>query len=86
MWPSLLLPAGSLGSARSLRLATGTWLPAPLGMGCQRGAWRAGAGLGGLTVAASVVAGLLGPAAIAVYAVALSRPVWVAWWWLVRRG
>ena len=55
-------------------------------MGCQRGAWRAGAGLGGLTVAASVVAGLLGPAAIAVYAVALSRPVWVAWWWLVRRG
>ena len=42
--------------------------------------------LGVLTVAASLVAGLLGPIAIALYAVTLSLPVWAAWWWLKRRG
>ena len=55
-------------------------------LGYRRGAWWTGAGLGALTVAASVVAGLLGPVAIAVYAVVLSLPVWIGWWWLVRRG
>ena len=30
--------------------------------------------------------GLLGPVAIAVYAVVLSAPVWITWYWLVRRG
>ena len=66
----------------------------PLALGCRRVRWlgyRRGAGwawvaLGAVTVAASVVAGLLGPVAIAVYAVVLSLPVWGAWWWLVRRG
>ena len=46
----------------------------------------AGIGLGVLTVAASLVAGLLGPVAIALYAVVLSLPVWAAWGWLKRRG
>ena len=36
--------------------------------------------------AASVVAGLLGPVAIAAYATVLSLPVWGAWWWLAHRG
>ena len=66
----------------------------PLALGCRR-VWRLGyrrgarwawIGLGAVTVAASVVAGLLGPVAIAVYAVVLSVPVWIAWCWLVRRG
>ena len=66
----------------------------PLALGCRRlwrlgyrrAAWTAGIGLGAVTVAASLVAGLLGPVAIAVYAAVLSLPVWAAWWWLKRRG
>ena len=66
----------------------------PLALGCRR-LWRLhyrrlagviGIGLGGLTVAASMVAGLLGPVAIAVHAIVLSLPAWGAWWWLARRG
>ena len=65
----------------------------PLALGCRRlwrlgyrsTAWTAGIVLGVVTVAASLVAGLLGPLAIAVYAVILSLPVWVAGWWLNRR-
>ena len=41
---------------------------------------------GAVTVSASLVAGLLGPVAIARYAVVLSVPVWIAWYWPVRRG
>ena len=66
----------------------------PLALGCRRlwrlryrrAAWIAGIGLGAVSVAASVVAGLLGPVAIAIYAVVLSLPVWAAWWWLARRA
>ncbi len=66
----------------------------PLALGCRRlwrlgyrgGAWLTGIGLGAVTIAASVVAGLLGPVAIGVCAVVVSLPVWGAWWWLVRRG
>ena len=66
----------------------------PLALGCRRlwrlryrrAAWIAGIGLGAVSVAASVVAGLLGPVAIAIYAVVLSLPVWAASWWLARRA
>ena len=66
----------------------------PLALGCRRlwrlgyrsTAWTAAIVLGVVTVAASLVAGLLGPIAIAVYAVILSLPVWVAGWWLNRRS
>ncbi len=64
----------------------------PLALGCRRlwrlgyrrAAWRAGIGLGAVTVLASLVAGLLGPLAIAVYAAVISLPVWIAWSWLRR--
>ena len=64
----------------------------PLALGCRRlwrqgyrrAAWAAGIGLGAVTVAASLVAGLLGPVAILVYAIVLSLPVWAACWWLGR--
>ncbi len=86
MWPSLLMAAGWLIPVVSCGL--------PLALGCRRlrrlgyrrGAWLAGIGSGAVTVAASVVAGLLGPLAIAVCAIVLSLPVWGALWWLVRRG
>ena len=66
----------------------------PLALGCRRlwrlgyrkGAWTAGVVLGAATVAVALPAGLLGPVAIAVCAVLLSLPVWLAWRWLVRRG
>ena len=55
--------------------------------GYRRGAWWAGIALGAVTVAAALTAGLLGPVAVAAYAVVLSLPpVWIAWRWLVRRG
>ena len=66
----------------------------PLALGCRwlwrlgyrRGAWWAGIGLGAITVATTLVAGLLGPLAIAIYAVVVSLPVWIASWWLARRN
>ena len=54
------------------------------GLGYRRSAWLAGAGLGAVTVAATLMAGLLGPVAIVVSAVVLSLPVWIAWFWLAR--
>ena len=84
--------ASVLTMAGSLVLVAPCGLPLALGcrrmwrLGYRRGAWLAGAGLGAVTVAASLVAGLLGPVAIAIYAVVLSVPVWLAWLWLVRRG
>ena len=78
--------------AGSLILVAPCGLPLALGcrrvwrLGYRRGAGWAWIGLGAVTVAASVVAGLLGPVAIAVYAVVLSLPVWGAWWWLAHRG
>lgn len=76
--------AGSLGQVALCGL--------PLALGCRllwrlgyrRAAWLAGTGLGAVTVAASVLAGLLGPIAIAVFAILLSLPVWIAWLWLTR--
>ena len=40
----------------------------------------------GSVSAPSLVAGLLGPIAIAVYAVLISLPVWIAGWWLSAAG
>ena len=91
--------AGAGQSAAMLPMLTGSLVVVafcglPLALGCRR-VWRLGyrrgagwawIGLGAVTVAASVVAGLLGPVAIAVYAVALSLPVWGAWWWLANRS
>ena len=67
----------------------------PLALAC-RGLWRLGhrraawwAGIGARhrpRLAASLVAGLLGPVAIAVCAVVLSLPAWIARYWLGRRG
>ncbi len=66
----------------------------PLALGCRRlwrlgyrrGAWTAGIALGTATVMAALPAGLLGRVAIAVWAVALGAPVWLAWWLLAWRG
>ena len=83
----------------SMLMAMGSLVPVapcglPLALGCRRlwrlgyrrTAWTAAVGLGAVTVAASLVAGLLGPIAIALYAVTLSLPVWASWWWLKRRS
>ena len=85
-------PATALTAAGSLVLIAPCGLPLALAcrrlwrLGYRRGAWWAGIALGAVTVAAALVAGLLGPAAVAAYAVVLSLPVWIAWRWLVRRG
>ena len=58
----------------------------PLALACRRLhrkgyrviAWAAMAVLSVVTVAATLVAGLLGPAAIVIYALVLSLPVWLA--------
>ena len=58
----------------------------PLALACRRlwqfghreAAWATMVGLGILTVWATLLAGLLGPIAIAVYAIILSLPVWIA--------
>ena len=47
-------------------------------LGYARTTWVAAAVLAPVTVAASLLAGLLGPLAIAIYAVMLSLPVWIA--------
>ena len=47
-------------------------------LGYVRITWVAAAVLALATVAAALVAGLLGPLAIAIYAVILSLPVWIA--------
>ena len=94
MWPSLPMAAGLLDPG----VPCGLPLPAPDSdpgaLGCRRlwrpgyrrGAWLAGIGLGAVTIAVSVVAGLPGPVAIGVCALVLSLPVWGAWWWLAWRG
>ena len=85
-WPEALAAAGSLLLVAPCGL--------PLALGCRRlwrlryrrAAWIVGMGLGIVTIAVSLVAGLLGPIALAIYAIVLSLPVWGTWWWLVRRG
>ena len=82
----------ALAALGSLAVAVPCGLPLALGcrrlwrLGYRRAAWATGIGLGAVTVQATVVAGLLGPVAIAVCAAVLSLPVWIAWLWLARRG
>ena len=76
-WESMLLlwaRSPALGCRRLWRL------------GYRRTTWTAGAGLGAATVAGSLVAGLLGPIAIAAWALVISLPAWIAGWRLARRG
>ena len=96
----LPLTAG-LPLAERIAIAASMWLPLltvapaglPLALACRRLhrkgyrviAWAAMAVLSVVTVAATLVAGLLGPAAIVIYALALSLPVWLAALLLPRR-
>ena len=90
---------GALGAPGELLAALGSLAAVapcglPLALGCRRlwrlgyrrAAWVAGVGLGVATIPVAVLAGLLGPVAIAAGAVVLSLPVWMAWWWLARHG
>ena len=87
MWPAMLLmSAGSLVPVAPCGMPLALACRRVWRLGYRRGAWAAGIGLGAVTVAASLVAGLLGPIAIAVYAAVLSLPVWIAWRCLVRWG
>lgn len=83
----LASPAGwlmLLGGLASLIFVAPCGLP--LALACRRlwlfghreAAWVTMVGLGILTVWATLLAGLLGPIAIAVYAIILSLPVWIA--------
>ena len=82
----------ALAALESLAIAVPCGVPLALGcrrlrrLGYRRGAWVAGVVLGVFTVQATVVAGLLGPVAIAVGAAVLSLPAWAAWRWLAYRG
>ena len=86
-WESMLLMW-----ARSLTPVAPCGLPLAVGcrrlwrLGYRRTAWTAGVGLGAVTVAGSLVAGLLGPVAIAACALVVSLPSWIAGWWLARRA
>ena len=52
----------------------------------RHGSAQSAVGLGAATVAASLVAGLLGPLAVGLYAAVLSLPAWMAGWHLGRRA
>ena len=86
-WPTAIAMAAS-----SLIVAAVCGLPLALAcrrlgrLGHPRPAWIAGIVLGIATVAAVLPAGLLGPPGIAIVAVALSLPVWIAAFWLGRRA
>ncbi len=78
MWFGLLANLGSLIFVAPCGL--------PLALACRKiwrsgyrqAAWATMVGLGLITVVATLIAGLLGPIAIAVYALILSLPVWLA--------
>ena len=53
-------------------------------MGYRCAAWMAGVALGTATVAVLLSAGLFGPVGIAIAAIPLSLPVWIAAFWLAR--
>ena len=79
-----LHPADLLTAAMSLLICAPLGLPLPLACrwlsrkGYPRAAWITMIVLGLMTVIAALFAGLLGPLAIAIAAVLLSVPVWIA--------
>ena len=74
MWlPMMLMAGSSLIVVAPCAAGRRLWR-----LGYRRAAWAAGIGLGAVTVAASVLAGLLGPPAIAVCAAVPGLPVWIA--------
>ena len=92
-WPSAAPGDGlsmALTALASLAVAAPCGLPLALAcrwlgrMGYRRAAWLAGVALGAVTVAASLPAGLFGPVGIAIAAVLLSLPAWIAALWLGR--
>ena len=88
--PGELLTAMAMASS-SLVVASVCGLPLALAcrrlgrLGHPRLAWVGGAVLGAATVAASILAGLFGPVGIAVVALVLSAPVWIAVVWRARQ-
>ena len=89
--PGALLTAMAMASS-SLVVASVCGLPLALAcrrlgrLGHPRLAWIGGAVLGVATVAASLLAGLFGPLGIAVAALVLSAPVWIAVVWRGRQA
>ena len=89
--PGDLLTAMAMASS-SLVVASVCGLPLALAcrrlgrLGHPRLAWIGGAALGVATVAASILAGLFGPLGIAVAALVLSAPVWIAVVWRGRQA
>ena len=79
-----LHPADLVPAAMSLLICAPLGLPLPLAcrwlgrMGYPRAAWITMIVFGLLTVIVALLAGLLGPFAIAIGAVLLSLPVWIA--------
>ena len=89
--PGELLTAMAMASS-SLIVASVCGLPLALAcrrlgrLGHPRLAWIGGAALGVATVAALLPAGLFGPLGIAVAALVLSAPVWIAVVWRSRQA
>ena len=89
--PGELLTAMAMATS-SLVVASVCGLPLALAcrrlarLGHPRLAWIGGAVLGAATVAASILAGLFGPLGIAVAALVLSAPVWIAVVWRGRQA
>ena len=78
-------------AAVSLAVVAPCGLPLALGcrrlwrLGRRRTAWAAGALLGSVTAGLTIIAGLLGPIAIAICAMLLSLPAWAMAWTFARR-
>ena len=78
--PAAGLPGEPLPWPEARAAGTSLVLFAACRLHYRRAAQVTGIGLGAATVAASLVAGLLGPVTIAVYEIVLSLPVWGTWW------
>ena len=85
MLPTLIMAAASLVVIAPCGLPLALACHRLWRLGYTRAAWRSGVGLGIVTLWAILVAGLLGPIAIVLYALVLSLPVWIAALVLGRR-